>query len=48
MNGINAVAVSSPICVGVACSSTAAVSGSASIDTCAPKLLMTMDSQSRR
>ena len=47
-NGTTSIAVSTPICVGVACSSTAAVSGSASIVTCAPNELMKIDVQRRR
>jgi hypothetical protein len=41
-------AVSRPICVGVACSSTAAVSGSASIITWLPKELVRMELHRRR
>jgi len=41
-------AVSKPICVGPACSSTAAVSGSANIVTWPPNELMTIDVQRRR
>ena len=46
--GSSSIAVSSPICVGVACSSTAAVSGSASIITWLPKLAVRMEANSRR
>ena len=47
-NGLSSMAVSSPICVGVAFSSTAAVSGSASIITWLPKLLVRMLPHKRR
>jgi hypothetical protein len=45
--GDSSIAVSVPICVGVAFSSTAAVSGSASSITCPPKELVRIDSHSR-
>ena len=47
-NGESSMAVSKPICVGVACSNTAAVSGSASIITWLPKELVRMELHSRR
>ena len=46
--GTISIAVSTPICVGVACSSTAAVSGSASIVTWPPKELMRIEVHRRR
>ena len=46
--GATSMAVSRPICIGVACSSTAAVSGSASSVTWPPKLLIRIEVQSRR
>ena len=46
--GAISIAVSRPICVGLACSSTAAVRGSASIVTWPPSELMTIDVQRRR
>jgi hypothetical protein len=46
--GTISIAVSRPICVGLACSSTAAVSGSASIVTCPPSELMRIDVHRRR
>jgi hypothetical protein len=42
------IAVSRPICVGVACSSTAAVSGSASIVIWPPKELIRIEVHRRR
>lgn len=46
--GTISIAVNKPICVGLACSKTAAVSGRASMVTCAPKALVSMDAHSRR
>ena len=46
--GAISIALSRPICVGVACSSTAAVSGSASIVTWPPKELIRIELHSRR
>ena len=46
--GSSSIAVNRPICMGVALSKTAAVSGSASISTWLPKLLVRMDKNSRR
>jgi len=46
--GSNSIAVSQPIWVGVAFSSTAAVSGMASMVTCPPRELIRMDVHSRR
>ena len=48
MKGMSAMAVISPICVGVACKSTAAVKGTASIETCAPNELIRIEVHSRR
>ena len=47
-NGISSIAVSSPISVGEACSSTAAVSGNASSVICPPKEEIRIDIHSRR
>ena len=46
--GSSSMVVSAPICVGVACSSTAAVSGSASIMICAPNELVSTEVHRRR
>jgi hypothetical protein len=47
-NGMTSIAVNWPICVGAACISTAAVSGSASRVTCPPKEEIRIDVHSRR
>ena len=47
-NGSVSSATSTPICIGVACSSTAAVSGSARLVICAPNAVIVIDVHRRR